>query len=138
MAMIGEVRRMFFRQKKPVREVVRLTSLSRNTACLRRVLAEAGDVVDGHAARPPGAMDSGQIAHAAQVMLHQPASQSGLFQLDGPNELRPTVGTSGQHTEDVFGTDDGGQEAARRAVDRRYQQQATGFEVAGCPAQESL
>ena len=31
MAMIGKVRRMFFREKKSVREIVRLTSLSRNT-----------------------------------------------------------------------------------------------------------
>jgi transposase len=31
MAMIGKVRRMHFRQKKSVREIVRLTSLSRNT-----------------------------------------------------------------------------------------------------------
>ena len=31
MAMIGKVRRMYFRKKKSVREIVRLTSLSRNT-----------------------------------------------------------------------------------------------------------
>jgi hypothetical protein len=31
MAMIGKVKRMFFREKKSVREIVRLTSLSRNT-----------------------------------------------------------------------------------------------------------
>ena len=31
MAMIGKVKRMYFRQKKSVREIVRLTSLSRNT-----------------------------------------------------------------------------------------------------------
>ena len=31
MAMIGKVRRMYFREKKSVREIVRLTSLSRNT-----------------------------------------------------------------------------------------------------------
>ncbi len=31
MTMIGKVRRMFFRQKKSVREILRLTSLSRNT-----------------------------------------------------------------------------------------------------------
>jgi|GEM_PF-1951605 len=31
MAMIGKVRRMFFREKKSVREIVRLTSMSRNT-----------------------------------------------------------------------------------------------------------
>ena len=31
MAMIGKVRRMHFRQGKSVREIVRLTSLSRNT-----------------------------------------------------------------------------------------------------------
>ena len=31
MAMIGKVKRMHFRQKKSVREIVRLTSLSRNT-----------------------------------------------------------------------------------------------------------
>ena len=31
MAMIGKVRRMFFREKKSIREIVRLTSLSRNT-----------------------------------------------------------------------------------------------------------
>ena len=31
MAMIGKVKRMFFRKKKSVREIVRLTSLSRNT-----------------------------------------------------------------------------------------------------------
>jgi transposase len=31
MAMIGKIRRMFFREKKSVREIVRLTSLSRNT-----------------------------------------------------------------------------------------------------------
>jgi transposase len=31
MAMIGKVRRMFFREGKSVREIVRLTSLSRNT-----------------------------------------------------------------------------------------------------------
>ena len=31
MAMIGKVKRMHFREKKSVREIVRLTSLSRNT-----------------------------------------------------------------------------------------------------------
>jgi hypothetical protein len=31
MAMIGKVKRMYFREKKSVREIVRLTSLSRNT-----------------------------------------------------------------------------------------------------------
>ena len=31
MAMIGKVRRMFYRQKKSVHEIVRITSLSRNT-----------------------------------------------------------------------------------------------------------
>ena len=31
MAMIGKVKRMFFREKKSFREIVRLTSLSRNT-----------------------------------------------------------------------------------------------------------
>ena len=31
MAMIGKVRRMYFRERKSVREIVRLTSLSRNT-----------------------------------------------------------------------------------------------------------
>ena len=31
MAMIGKIRRMYFRQGKSVREIVRLTSLSRNT-----------------------------------------------------------------------------------------------------------
>ena len=31
MAMIGKVRRMYFREKGSVREIVRLTSLSRNT-----------------------------------------------------------------------------------------------------------
>ena len=31
MAMIGKIRRMHFRQGKSVREIVRLTSLSRNT-----------------------------------------------------------------------------------------------------------
>ena len=31
MAMIGKVRRMYFREKWSVREIVRLTSLSRNT-----------------------------------------------------------------------------------------------------------
>ena len=31
MAMIGKVRRMYYRQKKSVREIVRTTSLSRNT-----------------------------------------------------------------------------------------------------------
>lgn len=31
MAMIGKVRRMFHRQKKSVREISRITSLSRNT-----------------------------------------------------------------------------------------------------------
>lgn len=31
MAMIGKVRRMWFRQKKSVREIERATSLSRNT-----------------------------------------------------------------------------------------------------------
>ena len=31
MAMIGKVRRMYFREKRSVREIVRLTSLSRNT-----------------------------------------------------------------------------------------------------------
>jgi hypothetical protein len=31
MAMIGKVRRMHFRQSKPVREIARATSLSRNT-----------------------------------------------------------------------------------------------------------
>ena len=31
MAMIGKVKRMFFREKKSVREIVLLTSLSRNT-----------------------------------------------------------------------------------------------------------
>ena len=31
MAMIGKVKRMYFREKKSVREIVRLASLSRNT-----------------------------------------------------------------------------------------------------------
>lgn len=31
MAMISKVKRMFFREKKSVRQIVRLTSLSRNT-----------------------------------------------------------------------------------------------------------
>ena len=31
MAMIGKIRRMYFREKKSVREISRLTSLSRNT-----------------------------------------------------------------------------------------------------------
>lgn len=31
MAMIGKVRRMYFREKKSEREIARLTSLSRNT-----------------------------------------------------------------------------------------------------------
>ena len=31
MAMIGKVKRLYFREKKSVREIVRLTSLSRNT-----------------------------------------------------------------------------------------------------------
>ena len=31
MAMIGKVKRMYFRQKKSVREIARLTLLSRNT-----------------------------------------------------------------------------------------------------------
>ena len=31
MAMIGKVKRIYFREKKSVREIVRLTSLSRNT-----------------------------------------------------------------------------------------------------------
>jgi hypothetical protein len=31
MAMIGKIRRLHFRQKKSLREIVRLTSLSRNT-----------------------------------------------------------------------------------------------------------
>ena len=31
MAMIGKVRRMFYRQKKSVHEIVRITGLSRNT-----------------------------------------------------------------------------------------------------------
>ncbi len=39
MAMIGKVKRMFFRQKKSVREIVRLTSLSRNT--IKKWLKEA-------------------------------------------------------------------------------------------------
>src|ERR1700691_3874786 len=41
MAMIGKVRRMFFRQKKSVREIARATSLSRNT--IRKWLKAPGD-----------------------------------------------------------------------------------------------
>ena len=37
MAMIGKVKRMYFREKKSVREIVRLTSLSRNTVRKRRI-----------------------------------------------------------------------------------------------------
>ena len=38
MAMIGMVKRMYFREKKSVREIVRLTSLSHNTpaSCPKR------------------------------------------------------------------------------------------------------
>jgi transcriptional regulator with XRE-family HTH domain len=52
MAMIGKVKRMYFRQKKSVREIVRLTSLSRNTvhayeAGSRRIPVSALPVVAG-------------------------------------------------------------------------------------------
>ncbi len=41
MAMIGKVRRMHFRQNKSVREIARITSLSRNT--IRKWLKAALD-----------------------------------------------------------------------------------------------
>ena len=52
MAMIGKVRLMFFREKKSVREIVRLTSLSRNT--VRKWLKAA---VLAWLARPVGCDD---------------------------------------------------------------------------------
>ena len=42
MAMIGKIRRMYFREKKSVREISRLTSLSRNT--IDKWLKAPGDV----------------------------------------------------------------------------------------------
>ena len=42
MAMIGKIRRMYFREKKSVREISRLTSLSRNT--IDKGLKAPGDV----------------------------------------------------------------------------------------------
>ena len=38
MAMVGKIRRLHYRQRKSVREIARMTSLSRNT--VRRYLAE--------------------------------------------------------------------------------------------------
>ena len=67
-----------------------------------------------------------------------PQARRGPFQLDELGQLGPTVGAAGQHSQDGFGTVDGSREAARRAVDRRDQQPAAEFEVAGCPAHESL
>ena len=60
MAMIGKVKRMYFREKKSVREIVRLTSLSRNT--VRKWLKAPVLKVDAH--RPRHERRTARALHA--------------------------------------------------------------------------
>jgi len=73
MAMIGKVRRMFFREKKSVREIVRLTSLSRNTVrrWLKAVVVEEPKYKRGDA---PGKLTPfhDAIKQALKVDAHRP------------------------------------------------------------------
>ena len=73
MAMIGKVRRMFFREKKSVREIVRLTSLSRNTVrkWLKAAVVEEPKYQRGEA---PGKLTPfhESIKQALKVDAHRP------------------------------------------------------------------
>ena len=40
-------------------------------------------------------MNRGQVGHAAQILLREPAGQRSLLQLIGPDKLRPAVGAAG-------------------------------------------
>ncbi len=53
MAIIGKIRRMYFREKKSVREISRLTSLSRNT--IDKWLKAPGDAEPKYAMERPQA-----------------------------------------------------------------------------------
>ena len=76
MAMIGKVRRMFFREKKSVREIVRLTSLSRNTVrkWLKAAVVEEPKYQRGEA---PGKLTPfhESIKQALKVDAHRPRQE---------------------------------------------------------------
>ena len=73
MSMIGKVRRMHFREKKSVREIARLTSLSRNT--VRAWLREA-EVKDRTYRRPAASTQLTPHAEFLQQALAADARRS--------------------------------------------------------------
>ena len=76
MAMIGKIRRMHLRDGKSVREIVRLTSLARNT--VRTVFAPAGYQPVEAAARAAAARHRPSYRPFGQILDKYGESASGL------------------------------------------------------------
>ena len=95
MAMLGKVRRLYYRQQKSVREIARITSLSRNT--IRKWL-KAPVTGEPKYRRTPRPSKLTAFHEALQQALSkgQPAAQGGQGSQGGPGPRGGNGGDAGE------------------------------------------